>query len=221
MSDLIMIQPRRIQLADDVSGLEIQLGGTPRGFVLLLVDPDAPEGEVVEMLNTFAAEGFECLSLADAPGVADLGRARGMVRGWVAEQMGVVGVGAGATTALELAQVETLGAVVSISPVPVVEAVVGDPVLSTPWLGLFGADADDLDAADLGRLRRALDLGSDVFSQVVVYPGVGADFHRRSEDGVSFAASYDGWQRVVEWLLARVAGRPTPLAVAWRERQAG
>ena len=58
------------------------------------------------------------------------------------------------------------------------------------------------------------------YSQVVTYPGVGEDFHRRSENGISFAASYDGWQRTVEWLLARVASRLTPLAQAWRDREA-
>lgn len=221
MSDLIMIEPTRESLADDVMALEIQLGGAPRGLVVLLTGPDTPDGEVVEVLNTLAAEGFEGLALPASPRAVDLALERAHARGWDAEQTGVVGIGAGGTSALELARTRTLGAVVSISPAPRLDVVLDDPVLRTPWLGLFGSEAGDLDAGELRRLRTALESGSDVFSRVVVYPGVGADFHRRSEDGVSFSASYDGWQRVVEWLLARVAGRLTPLALAWRERQAG
>ena len=222
MSDLIMIEPTREPLTDDVAALEIQLGGAPRGLVVLLTGQDTPEGEVVEVLNTLAAEGFEGLALtSDAPESVELALARAAVRGWHAEQIGVVGIGAGATAALELARTRALGAVVSISPAPRLDVVLDDPVLRTPWLGLFGSEAGDLDAGEISLLRTALESGSDVFSRVVVYPGVGADFHRRSEDGVSFSASYDGWQRVVEWLLARVAGRLTPLALAWRERQAG
>ncbi|TWH00856.1 dienelactone hydrolase family protein [Nocardioides sp. J9] len=220
MSDVIMIEPRTQELGNGVVAREIQLGGTPRGLVVLLTDATVADGEVVEVMNNLAVEGLETLAVPAGPGVADLVEARAAVRDWYGDQVGVVGIGEGATAALEMAQRRRLGAVVGISPAPDVAAVEADPALLTPWLGLLGEDAADLSAAEVSRLRRALDRGSDVHSQVVVYPGVGADFHRRSEDGVSFAASYDGWQRTVEWLLARVAPRLTPLALAWRERQA-
>lgn len=221
MSDVIMIEPSSQELADGVSALEIHLGGAPRGLVILLVDDSTPEGEVVELMNHLAGEGFETLAVVWEPGVQVLAQARARARGWEPEQTGVVGIGAGGTAALELAQTTRLGAVVSLSAAPAVDVVAGDPALETPWLGLFGAEAGDLASADVARLRRVLDEGSDVFSQVVVYAGVGADFHRRTENGISYAASYDGWQRTVEWLLARVAARLTPLAIAWRERNAG
>src|SRR5690606_19564183 len=120
--------------------LEIQLGGTPRGLVVLLADPGMPEGEVVEVLNTLAGEGFEGLAVTWAPGVETLAASRATARGWEPEQIGVVGVGAGATAALEVARTRTLGAVVSISPSPPVDDVAADPSLRTPWLGLFGSE---------------------------------------------------------------------------------
>ncbi len=219
MSDVILIQPTRTPLADGVEALEVRLGGTQRGLIILLTDETTPEVEVFEAMNTFAMEGFESLAVAVSPDIEVLAEARARMCGWSAEQTGIVGIGAGGTLALDLARRRTFGAAVSISPVPDVAAVAADPVLCTPWLGLFGADAGDVTTSDLVRLQNVLDDGSDVFSRVVVYPGVGVDFHRRTEDGISFSASYDGWQRTVEWLLARVAARLTPLAVSWRERQ--
>ena len=219
MSDTILIHPQRIRLAGDVPALEIRLGGTQRGLIVLLTDETTPEVEVFEAMNTFAMEGFESLALTTASGIERLVEALATERAWVAEQIGVVGIGAGGTLALDLARRRQFGAAVSLSPVPDVAAVAGDPVLCTPWLGLFGADAGEVTTPGLVRLQKALDEGSDVFSRVVVYPGVGADFHRRTEDGISFSASYDGWQRTVEWLLARVASRLTSFAVSWRARQ--
>lgn len=219
MSDAILIQPTRTELADGVAALEIRLGGTQRGLVILFTDDTTPEVEVHEAMNTFAMEGFESLALTASPGIEVLAEARARMCGWSAEQTGIVGIGAGGTLALDLARRRTFGAAVSISPVPDVAAVAAEPVLCTPWLGLFGADAGDVTTPDLVRLQKLLDEGSDVFSRVVLYPGVGADFHRRTEDGISFSASYDGWQRTTEWLLARVAARLTPFAESWRARQ--
>lgn len=217
MSDVIFIEPHRSDLAAGLPVLEIRLGGTPRGHVIVLADEETPEVEVVEAMNAFAAEGFESLAVCWRPGVEEVAEARARQAGFTPEQIGVVGLGHGATAALDLARTRRYGAVVSLSPRPDLAAVEAAPALRTPWLGLVGAEA--VPAADVARLRAALDAGSDVFSQVVRYAGVGADFHRRTETGVGFAASYDGWQRTVEWLLARVASRLTPLAVAWRERE--
>ncbi|KRB76080.1 hypothetical protein ASE01_13690 [Nocardioides sp. Root190] len=218
MSDVILIQPTHIELAAGVPALEVRLGGTQRGLIVLLIDEQTPEVEAVEAMNTFAMEGFESLALTAAADAGQRARTWAGAAGWGPEQVGVVGIGAGATLALDLARSRAFGAAVSISPAPDVAAVAASPALRTPWLGLFGAETKDLSAAEIDRLRQVLDDGSDVFSQVVTYPRVGADFHRRTEDGISFSASYDGWQRTVEWLLARVASRLTPLAVQWREQ---
>lgn len=219
MSDVILIEPTRTELADGVPALEIRLGGTQRGLIVVLTDEATPEVEVIEAMNTFAMEGFESLALQVSPSVEMLAEARAKMCGWSAEQIGIVGIGAGGTLALGMARRRQFGAAVSLSPAPDVAAVAAAPALSTPWLGLFGADAGDVTTTELVRLQKVLDEGSDVFSRVVVYPGVGADFHRRTEDGISFSASYDGWQRTIEWLLARVAARLTPFAASWRDRQ--
>jgi dienelactone hydrolase len=91
-------------------------------------------------------------------------------------------------------------------------------VLKAPWLGLFGGLDRRAGAAETDELSRRLRACGDVFSQVVRYADVGAEFHRQSSDGLTYAASYDAWQRVFEWFDARVAPRLTPLALAWRER---
>lgn len=220
MSDVIFIEPTRTDLADGVPMLEIRLGGTQRGHIIVLADEETPEVEIVEAMNTFAAEGFESLAVRWQPGVDELADARAGMAGFTAEQIGIVGLGHGATVALDIARRREYGAVVSLSPAPDLADVEAQPALLTPWLGLMGAESEAAAATDVERLRSVLEHGSDVFSQVVTYPGVGEDFHRRSENGISFAASYDGWQRTVEWLLARVASRLTPLAQAWRDREA-
>jgi carboxymethylenebutenolidase len=223
MSDLILIQPTAAEIVTPDGPIiirEVQLGGVPRGIIVLLTEADSAEVDVVERLNEFALEGYE--SLAAAPGREHLPDILERVRqrGWDEEQVGVVGIGDGGTLALHLAQERQLGAVVSFSPAPNLDAIARDPQLRTPWLGMVGAEATDLDGVDARRMRKLLDDGSDIYSRVVIYPGVGREFHRRSGDGVSYAASYDGWERTTEWLNARVAARLTPLAAAWRRRQA-
>jgi carboxymethylenebutenolidase len=218
VSDVIMIRPARAELADRVTGLEIKLGGTQRGFIALLADADTAEIEIIEVMNNLAVEGFESLAVQWQPGVEALAVERGRAAGFEDEQIGVVGIGAGATAAFGLARSRSVGAVVSVSPSPDLTAVADRPTLMTPWLGLVGSESGDLDRAEVAELRRLLDASSDVYGQIVVYDAVGRDFHRQTSSGTSFAASYDAWQRTVEWLLARVAPRLTPLALGWRER---
>jgi carboxymethylenebutenolidase len=220
MSDLVLIEPTAASMrtrGGAVPVREIALGGAPRGLVCLLHDAATPAIDVVEAMNRLALEGFESLAAtASCCSTQDL-LGRAAERGWEPEQVGMVGVGDGGTAVLAAARECGFGAAVSFSPAPDVDDVRRSPALRTPWLGLFGAEAG-LPAAEVRSLARTLDDGSDVFSRVVVYPGVGRDFHRSAESGISYAASYDGWQRAVEWLNARVAARLTPLAAAWRER---
>lgn len=219
MSDLVLIEPTATSIptpGGDVPVREITLGGAPRGLVCLLHDPDTPAIDVVEAMNRFALEGYESLAVSAATCSTQDLLGRAAARGWEPEQVGMVGLGDGGTAVLAAARETGFAAAVSFSPAPDVDDVHRSPTLRTPWLGLFAAEAGP-PAAEVRSLAHALDDGSDVFSHVVVYPGVGRDFHRSAESGLSYAASYDGWQRAVEWLNARVAARLTPLARAWRE----
>jgi len=221
MSDLVLIEPTEasIETADGVVPVrEVALGSTPRGLAVVLHDPATPAVEIVEAMNRLALDGYESLAaVADVRSLPDLMR-RAAERGWDSEQIGMIGLGHGGTVVLAAAQEMVFGAAVSISAEPDVARVCAAPILRTPWLGLFGEQGGPT-AEEVGALARALETGSDVFSRLVVYPGVGRDFHRGTESGIRYSASYDGWQRTSEWLNARVASRLTPLAVAWRARQ--
>ena len=220
--DLVRIMPERLTLPTDRGPRSIDqigLGGTPHGVVVLIEDTH-DLGWRVESMNVLAQHGYE--SVAVTPDLAGHGWTpiadHLAARGWAAEQTAVLGIGAGGDVALQIALEVQLAAAISVSAhLTSVDAHFGKP-LRAPWLGLFG-DLDPIALADdTGDLGARLRSTSDVFSQVVRYPGVGADFYRRSSDGLSYAASYDAWQRVLEWLDARVAPRLTPLALAWRER---
>ncbi|MCW2779054.1 MAG: hypothetical protein JWN17_2779 [Frankiales bacterium] len=215
--------------------LEISLPGVPRGLVVLLCDDGGLAGHAGEVLNDLAHHGYESLAVE----VAGDGRgplppdavlvalqallARAAERGWSPEQVGVLGVGSGGLQALVAAALFELGAVVSLSPTRRGGAVALPDVVATvrtPWLGLFGADDPSAPVEEVRALGRRLEGASDVFTAVVRYPGVGRDWYRSdTSDGVSYAASYDGWERVFEWLGARVAPRLTPLAEQWRAHQ--
>ncbi|MEO7944447.1 MAG: dienelactone hydrolase family protein, partial [Marmoricola sp.] len=121
-----------------------------------------------------------------------------------------------------------LGAAVSVSPTAMTA---GDEHLSpaicalasevrTPWLGMLGEDDPAAPATACDELDTALRVDSPVYTQLVRYPGVGDDFYRPSSESLEIAASYDYWQRTIEWLNLRVQPRLTPLAIAWNERQA-
>lgn len=221
MSDLVLIEPAEAVIATDDGPLQVQeiaLGGTPRGLVVLLHETATPAVDVVEGLNHLAGEGYESMALVGgADRLSDVFR-RAAERGWAPEQIGMVGLGAGGTAVLEAARQVAFGAAVSFSASPDLEEVRAQPSLQTPWLGLFGAASGDLRVAEQRALADLLRAGSDVYSEVVVYDGVGRDFHRSAGSGVSYAASYDSWQRTTEWLNARVAARLTPLAAAWRAK---
>jgi len=148
-------------------------------------------------------------------------------RGWCDQQIGVVGLGAGGQIALRAASEFGLGAVVSISPQSVSEMlgaealswVDQDRVIRTPWLGLVATRGPDHTKRILD-LESMLDERSPVYVQIVGYPGVAETFYRDSREAVEHAASFDAWQRTVEWLNLRVVPRPTPLAEAWAKKAA-
>lgn len=223
MNDVIMIDPARSTL-DTAEGplpaLEISLPGTPHGIVLLLCDGGTLDSDGATRMNHLAEDGYDTLAVEVDDGVLDVLPVllqRAAERGWSAEQVAVVGIGSGGLAALTAAANHELAAAVSFSA-PLHGTATPDGPLRTPWLGMFGADDVAAPIDDVRALVKAVD-ASDIFTQVVRYPRVGPDFHARLDDGVNYAASYDGWQRTVEWLNARVAPRLSPLAVAWRSRQ--
>jgi carboxymethylenebutenolidase len=206
------------------------LGGIPRGAVLLLLDAETTDFDPAEAMNELAAHGYESLAAVDRTDVDDVSRL-GLVdslatrlgeRGWTGEQIGLVGFGSGGRTALLAAAARTFGGAVSVAPRGI-STLLGEPErlgagagLRTPWLGMFGTD-DAPTTRDA--LSAALGPDSPVYTELVHYPGVSGDFYRDSHRPLAHAAAFDSWQRIVEWLNARVVPRPTPLAEAWRARQ--
>jgi carboxymethylenebutenolidase len=90
--------------------------------------------------------------------------------------------------------------------------------VSTPWLGMFGTEDADVSREVLSTLVTALGPQSPIYTELVRYPGVAGGFYRDSHRPLVHAAAFDSWQRIIEWLDARVAPRLTPLAEAWRSR---
>lgn len=224
----VMIAPTSTVITLDAAQTavrEISLGGSPDGIVILAVEPGMLDDFGVEIMNRLAEDGYESLAAG-----CDTGRLDGLLdraesRGWTPEQVGILGVGSSAQLVLDAATRLEFGAAVSISPTPepgrstarVTDHVRGP--LSTPWLGLFGSDDPGAEYHAITELSRTLDANSLVHSEIVRYPGVGREFYRHADqDGLSYGAWYDSWQRTIEWFGARVAPRPTRLALQWRER---
>lgn len=226
----IRIQPTRSTIeyrAGKLPVLEISLGGTPRGVVVLVCDETDSSDGVVEWMNRFAEHGYETLA-ATVPWdcsfpLLDTVFFRTEGRGWTAEQTGLVGWGSGGRVVLDAATRLSFGAAVSMSASlrdgSCTSSDEFEGGVATPWLGLFGTEDPEAPERLVTGLRSALDRGADVHTEVVRYPGVGADFYRQGNDGVGYAAWYDGWQRTVEWLEARIAPRLTPFAQQWRQRE--
>jgi len=210
--------------------LEISLGGTPNGLVLLACDRGDLLGGTTEIMNRLAEHGYESLAAEvpreEAGATLDVLFTRAEERGWTAEQTGMVGWGSGGRIVLDATAERAFGAAVSLSPaLRSVDS--GNAVgleefsgrVATPWLGMFGADDPTAPESSVANLRAVLGTGSDVHTATVIYPGVGDGFYRHGNDGIGYAAWYDGWQRTLEWLEARIAPRLTPFAQQWRQRR--
>ncbi|MDX2675077.1 dienelactone hydrolase family protein [Streptomyces sp. NY05-11A] len=213
----------------------IELGGVPRGTVIVLCDAGGLERDAAGIMSGLAEHGYESLAvdlsstevISDREVLGDVAVLLGRFgeRGWSPEQMGLVGYGVGARAALLAAAEFELGAAVSVAPSgPPGTPADAPPSLSraarpvrTPWLGLFGQE-------DPGARPEALDLlrehlrDSPAYTQVVTYPGVARDFYRDARETLAHAATFDAWQRTLEWLELRVVPRPTPLAEEWQKR---
>jgi carboxymethylenebutenolidase len=197
---------------------EIRLGGVPRGAAIVLCDAGALDRDAADAMNGLAEHGYESIAadltrtgpVTDDDALRDVGLVLDHLgeRGWSAEQIGLVGYGFGGGIALLAAAEFGLGAAVSVAPVGAPEPL---PV-RTPWLGIFGDGGP-------WSLGETLASRSPVYTELVSYPGVTGEFYRGSSEAPAHAASFDSWQRTVEWLNLRVVPRLTPLAEAWRMRQ--
>jgi carboxymethylenebutenolidase len=242
METIVRIRPSVSDLASagrTIRVAEIELGGVPRGAVIVLWDRGRLDLSAEEIMNGLAEHGYESIAaeLLPTDGQAhsdrDLTRdvaailGRLSVRGWNPEQVGVLGYGFGGRVALLAATEFALGASISVNPTgighsateglaPLLEEL--SPAL-TPWVGMFGEREDATPGKDVRQLDRALWATSPAYTETVTYPGVTGDFYRNSTAAVAHAAAYDSWQRVMEWLNGHVAPRPTPLAEAWRIHQ--
>jgi carboxymethylenebutenolidase len=205
---------------------QLNLGGIPRGAAILLGHQGALSGDAGERMNQLAEHGYESVAadLATAGAghrdhalVADVGVLLGRLadRGWAPEQVGLIGYGPGARAALLAAAEYTLGAAISIGPAGDIESLTSLAArLHTPWLGMF-AGSQLADAERLGDGLRA----SPAYTEVVQYHRVPEDFYRNPREWATYAAAFDSFQRIVEWLDAHVVPRPTPLAELWLRRQ--
>jgi carboxymethylenebutenolidase len=212
---------------------QLNLGGVPRGAVILLCHEGALSGDAAERMNRLAEHGYESVaadlaaSRADHPDgalVTDVGALLGRLaeRGWTSEQIGLIGYGLGARAALLAAAEHTFGVAMSIGPAGLAGGVESLADLSgklyTPWLGMFGVGTGGNQLAEAERVDTAL-RGSPAYTEVVSYRRVPDDFYLNPREWVTYAAAYDSFQRVIEWLDAHVVPRPTPLADLWRRRQ--
>ena len=240
MTSAVRIRPRADAVDSELGRVpiaQLDLGGIPRGAVLLLDSGGAFDSDAAQHLNELAAHGYEGVA-ADLDAIdgtdeqlvgvvgsllTHLGR-----RDWQSEQIGLIGYGLGGRIALLASARFGLGAAVSVSPTdltagdhhlsPTVGALA--PAVRTPWLGMLGEDDPAVPATTCEELDIALRLESPVYTQLVRYPGVGDTFYRPSSESIEIAASYDCWQRTIEWLNLRVQPRLTPLAIAWYDRRA-
>jgi carboxymethylenebutenolidase len=236
VSTAVRIEPEVARVRSGPRDLEvasISLGGVPRGAVVLLTGAGGLQHmELVDAMNGLAEHGYESVAAEVGPTPESegdevvLGHLRTLLdrlegRDWSLDQVGVVGYGYGGYAALLAAASLTLGASISVDPVPT-GTVRHRPVPSvrTPWLGMFGDSDGELGAGEVAAFGAAIAARSPVFTQVVSYPGVGRELVHDGMDALGHAAAYDSRQRVVEWFNARVVPRPTPLARAWAERRA-
>lgn len=222
------IEPKVIELPG-ARARGLALGGAPRGAVLVLSPAGSHPGVAGSVLNRLARCGYESVETEVAPSPPRPGDLPPQVAAalahlhswdWAPDQVGVIGYGPGGRAAMAVAARHALGAAVSVapgwdppSPVELAPRHWFADLVRTPWLGLLGGAGTDRTA----ELRAALSRRSPVFTEVVHYPGVSGPFHQDSGVAARHAASFDCWQRTVEWLDLRVAPRLTPSALAWRD----
>lgn len=235
MDNVVRVRPStgRIAHRDAVIPVaDIVLGGVPRGAVLILCEAGDVERTSDDIGNRFAEHGYESTTAdlsAVLAGTAEDDATTGalevllehlMRRGWSPDQVGVVGYGRAGYAALLAAASFPVGAAVSAATV-LDDVAKGTPTpvaVRSPWLGMFAADPLDRESTRIRAFAAVIDAASPAYTTVLAYPHVSGSFYRDSREPWEHAASFDSWQRTLEWLNLRVVPRPTPLAQAWRAR---
>lgn len=243
---MILIEPATSEVTTargPLRTLELRLGGLPRGAALVLFDVGELDREGPRVLNGLAEHGYECLAAEPLPAAGADGGATSdedlvhpvaalLARlgewGWAPQQVGVVGFGLGGRVTLLAAAEFDVGAAVSIAPVDFSAAISADlPSLAdaarpvrVPWLGLFAALEEQPSRETIHQLDQMLDRESPVYTELVTYPGVSRTFYQDSADSLTHAASFDAWQRALEWLNLRVVPKPSRLAEVWERKKA-
>lgn len=221
MDTVIRVRPEVTRVPYEggvLSVAEIRLGGTPRGTVVVFCDTGRLEYAATDVLNGLAEHGYSGLA-ADVGPVDGTGTSGALgllatvrARGVPAAQIGVVGYGEGAGTALAVALAAEVAAAVGVSAAPG-PLPAGARTLRTPWLGLYSTGGEHEQAL------RALVDRQPVYSRVVTYPGTAPTFYRADRRPEDHPASFDSFQRTLEWLNLRVEPCPTPFARSWAARR--
>lgn len=136
-----------------------------------------------------------------------------------APSIGVIGWGLGATWALRLALAlpEQLDAAVLFYGQPMAdeEALA---TLSTPVLGLYGADDDDLSVAEVRRFQELL-ASLDKEHDIGVYAEAGQGFANPASERYQAFAAEDGWTRALTFLQHHLIAETANAAVTDEETE--
>jgi carboxymethylenebutenolidase len=234
--DTVRIEPVPVDIGTAASASEIRLGGGSRGAVVFVHDRPSRSVDVVAVMNDLAIHGYESIAVAgprqalpDPDGQVEriLAAADHLIAsGSRHDSIGLVGIGAGGRSVYITAVRAAFGAAVSISPVDSgVPGAVGEwlrgagaPAVRTPWLGLFATGEGNALQDAIKQFGVATSHASPVYTQTVAYCLVDLDLFRNESSSMAHAASYDAWQRTIEWLNLQVAPPLTPVARAWQGR---
>jgi carboxymethylenebutenolidase len=232
------ITPGEGQLADSTRFLRVNLPGTPRGAVVVFCSSTELDATASTVLNGLAEHGYESCAVEVGDGAAArpdelVGLSIELLgqRGWLPEQIGVVGYGLAPGLVALAAASSGVGASITVgpewpSPAELAGSVLAEAArraeqLTTPWLCLLaaGGAAGEPDVVD--QLAGEIVERAPAFVKFVRYPLVTEEFYLGSGRSSVHAAAFDSWQRTVEWLNLRVVPRLTRLAELWRTRLAG
>jgi carboxymethylenebutenolidase len=202
--------------------------GTPKGGVIVVQEAFGVNDHIEDVTRRFAQGGYRAVAphlfhrTGDPaldygnfekimPHMQGLSEA-GLVGGFEAATVGVVGFCMGGSVTFLAAARRALGAAVTFYGGGVAESRFGMPPLvelaselQTPWLGLFGDEDQGIPVDQVEQLRRAAATAS-VETEIVRYPGAGHGFHCDARpDSYHESSAHDAWQRTLDWFGRHLA----------------